>query len=71
MRDGDLQVGVCAFLMEHLPGSVQELQKGNIFGHRKMGKNGISGKEEKKNSGSVTKGKGVMRKNKGVQLSMD
>ena len=48
MRDGDLQVGVCAFLMEHLPGSVQELQKGNIFGHRKMGKNGISGKEEKK-----------------------
>ena len=53
-----------AFLMEHLPGNVQELQKGNFFGHRKMGKNGITGKE-KKNSGSAAKGKGVMRKNKG------
>ena len=29
------------------------------------------GKKEKKNSGTVTKGKGVMRENKGVQLSMD
>lgn len=48
MRDGDLYVGVFAFLKEHLPGSVQELQNGNIFGHRKMSKNGISGKEEKK-----------------------
>ena len=34
--------------MEHLPGNVQELQKGNFFGHRKMGKNGITGKEKKK-----------------------
>lgn len=61
-RDGDLYVGVFAFLMEQLPRSVQELQKRNFFGHRKMGKNGITGKE-KKNSGSATKGKGVMRKN--------
>ena len=61
-----MYVGVFAFLMEHLPGNVQELQKGNFFGHRKMGKNGITGKEKKKkNSGSAAKGKGVMRKNKG------
>lgn len=47
MRDGDLYVGVFAFLMEHLPGSVQELQKANFFGHRKWAKMASLGKKKK------------------------
>ena len=47
MRDGDLYVGVFAFLMEHLSGSVQDFKKGT-FWTQEMGKNGITGKEQKK-----------------------
>lgn len=44
--------------MEHLLGRLQELQKWNIFGHRKMGEKGITGKEKKKNE-SAAEGKGI------------
>ena len=63
MRDGDLYVGVFAFLMEHLSGSVQDFKRGTFLD---IG-NGQKWHhwERKKNSGSAAKGKGVMRKNKG------